>query len=66
MMVGYDTHSYEEATHDPIWKETMQEEFKSLQGNETWKLVPLPSNRKLVQCQWVYRTKMVVDGSDIK
>ena len=44
----------------------MQEEFKSLQDNETWELVHLPSKRKLVQCKWVYRTKMVDDSLYIK
>ena len=44
----------------------MQEKFNSLQENETWELVPLPPNRKLVQCKWVYRTKVVFYGSDIK
>ena len=44
----------------------MKEDFKSLQDNETWELVPLPSKRKLVQCKWVYRTKVDVYGSDIK
>ena len=43
----------------------MQEEFKSLQDIETWELVPLPSKRKLVQCKWVYRTKVADDGFDI-
>ena len=44
----------------------MQEEFNSLQENETWESVPLPFKRKLVQCKWVYRTKVAADGSDIK
>ena len=44
----------------------MQEEFKSLEDNETWELLPFPSERKLVQCKWVYRAKVAVDGSDIK
>ena len=44
----------------------MQEEFKSLQDNETWELVPLTSKRKLVQCKWVYRNKLAADGYDIK
>ena len=65
MMVGYYNHSHEEASHDPIWKTTMQEDFKSLQHNATWELVPLPSNRKLVQCKWVYRNKVDANGLDI-
>ena len=44
----------------------MKENFKSLQDNETWEFVPLPSKRKLVQCKWVYRNTMVYYGSDIK
>ena len=44
----------------------MQEEFKSLQDNETWELVPFPSKRKLVQCKWVYRKKMDSNDSYIK
>ena len=59
MMVGYDPHTYQEASLDLIWKISMQEEFKSLQHNETWELLPLPSKKKLMQCKWVYRTNMV-------
>ena len=44
----------------------MQDEFNSLQENETWELVPLPLKRKLVQCKWIFQTKIVVDGSDVK
>ena len=63
MMVGYDPHTYQEASLDPRWQTTMQKEFKSLQDNETWEFVPLPSKRKLVQCKWVHRTKMDSNGS---
>ena len=48
LKVGYYPWSYKESSHNPIWKSSMQEEFKSLQGNETWELVPLPSKRKLM------------------
>ena len=63
MMVVYDPQKYQESSLDSIWKTSMQEEFKSLEDNDTQELVPLPSKMKLVQCKWVYRTKMDVDGS---
>ena len=66
MIVGFDPQTYKEASLDPIWQTSMQEEFNSLHENETWELVPFPSKRKLVQCKWVYRTKVTVDGSGIK
>ena len=66
MMIRFDPQSYQEASHDPRWQSSMQDEFNSLQENETWELVPLPPKRKLVQCKWVYRTKVVADASYIK
>ena len=65
MMVASDPQTYQEASLDAILQTTMQEEFKSLQDNETWELVPFPSKRKLVQCKWVYRSKVAADGFDI-
>ena len=47
LMVELDPHTYEYASHDPIWKKTMKEEFSSLQKNNTWELVDLPLGRKL-------------------
>jgi hypothetical protein len=40
----------------------MQEEYNPLLKNQTWDLVPLPSQRKLVIYRWVYRTTSIVDG----
>ena len=65
-MVLYDPQTYQEASVDPRWQTTMQEEFNSLHENETWELVPLPPKRKLMQCKWVYRTKVSDDRYDIK
>ena len=44
----------------------MKEEFHLLQNNDTWDLVTLPSERKLVKCKWVFKTKFSVDGSHLK
>ena len=64
-MVGYYTQKYQYESLEPISKTSMQEYFKSLQDNETWEFVPLPSKRKLVQCKCVYRNKLSTAGSDI-
>ena len=62
MMAGFYPWTYKEPSLDPIFKKPMKEEFKCLQDNETWELVSLPSKRKLEQCKWVYRKKMVLYG----
>lgn len=40
----------------------MEEERKSLEKNETWTLVDLPSNRKVLYTKWVFRTKRDSSG----
>ena len=61
-----DPKSYYHAHHDPIWQDSMDEEYNSLQKNATWELVSLPHGRKLVQWKWVYRTKVSRNGSTYK
>lgn len=39
------------------WQEVMHEEMESLLTNQTWDLVPLPSNRKALKNKWVYKLK---------
>ena len=62
MIVGTDPHLYNKYFNYPIWISSMEEEFQSLQKNNTWELVPLPPKRKVVQRKWVYRTKLATDG----
>ena len=40
--------------------------MNSLKKNTTWELVSLPLGRKLVQCKWVFRKNVTVDGSTCK
>lgn len=37
--------------------------MKVLTDNNTWSLSDLPSNRKLVDCKWVFRVKCKPDGT---
>ena len=66
MLVGYDTQTYQQACNDPRWKSAMEDEFQPLQENNTWELVPLPPKRKVVQCKWIFRTKIDTYGYDMK
>lgn len=44
----------------------MKEEFKAVQRNITWTLVPLYAVAKIVGNKWVYRVKYNLDGSFFK
>ena len=41
----------------------MTDEFQALLRNQTWSLVPPSSAQRVVQCKWVFRTKLKADGS---
>ena len=66
MVVGSDPHTYQKSCNYPRWKSAMEDEFQSLQENNTWELVPLPPKRKVVQCKWVFQTKISAGGYDLK
>ena len=58
LMISSDPKSYYHSWKDPIWQVAMDEEMNSLKKNTTWELVSLPSGRKLVQCKWMFQTKV--------
>lgn len=55
--------SYAKAFADSHWLHTMQAEFRALQENDTWELVPRPHDRPVIQCMWLFRHKFKSDGS---
>lgn len=36
----------------------MQNKYNALVANDTWELVPLPTNQKAIGCKWVFRMKL--------
>lgn len=59
---GLDPQPHSEAARNSLWEATMDEEYSVVMGNDTWDLVPLLKGRNIVRCQWIYPTKIVVDG----
>ncbi|KAJ0779315.1 putative RNA-directed DNA polymerase [Helianthus annuus] len=55
--------TYTKALADPNWLHAMQTEFSALQENETWELVPRPTDRPIIRCMWLFRHKFRSDGS---
>ncbi|MCO5556392.1 hypothetical protein L7F22_009940 [Adiantum nelumboides] len=52
---------FEEVVENDKWREAMNEKMDALYGNEMWELVPLPKDKKLIGCRWVYKVNN--DGS---
>ncbi|CAI7861902.1 unnamed protein product [Closterium sp. NIES-54] len=44
------------------WKKAMESELKSIEENDTWKLVELPEGRKAITSKWLFKIKSNADG----
>lgn len=55
--------SFTKALKLPVWKHAMVDEFNALLQHNTWCLTPLPPNKNIVGCKWVYRIKRNPDRS---
>jgi len=45
-----------------LWKRAMEEEMASLDKNEAWDLVELPTGRKTIGSEWVFKKKLNAEG----
>jgi len=63
--VVYEPASYKQALRSPHakeWETAIKNEYDSLVARSTWKLVPRPAGRKLVDSKWVFKLKRDADG----
>ena len=54
--------SIEEALSSENWMTAANSEYDSLMENHTWELVDLPSDRKPIDCKWIFKIKRGSDG----
>ena len=58
--------SYAEAMMDPDsekWQSAMRSEIESMSDNQVWNLVDLPDGHKTIECKWIYKRKIDMDGN---
>ena len=58
--------NYEEAMMNPDsekWQEAAKSEMASMSQNQVWSLVDLPNGARPIECKWVFKKKIDVDGN---
>ncbi|KAG7572396.1 Integrase catalytic core [Arabidopsis suecica] len=58
--------SYEEAMMGPDsdkWLEAANSEMESMSQNKVWTLVDLPDGVKAIECKWIFKKKIDMDGN---
>ena len=60
ILIGSYKNKYKQYFNEPIWKTTMEEEFHSLQENETWELVPLLPRGSLFNASGYFKLKLIL------
>ena len=56
-------HEVLEGSERDYWQKAINEEYTSLQKNNTWVLTQLPLGHKAITCKWVFWLKINVNGT---
>ncbi|GJW48140.1 ribonuclease H-like domain-containing protein [Tanacetum coccineum] len=55
--------SYPDAFNDPNWQNAMNDEYNAFIKNNTWTLVPRPTDANIICCMWLFRHTYLADGT---
>ncbi|KAK3012143.1 hypothetical protein RJ639_012142 [Escallonia herrerae] len=53
---------FSQAVKHAHWKDAMAKDISTLEANNTWTLMPLPSGKRAIDSKWVYKVKFYPDG----
>ncbi|XP_033131958.1 uncharacterized protein LOC103848357 isoform X1 [Brassica rapa] len=63
MVINEEPWDYTEAKKLKVWVDACKDEIFSIEKNNTWDLVELPSGKKPIGLKWVFKIKRNADGS---
>jgi hypothetical protein len=58
--------NFNEASEDVNWLKSMNEELDHIENNDTWELVPRPTNKNVIGSKWVNTNKMNEQGNIVR
>lgn len=56
-------YTFKQVVTDPNWCAVIKTEIEALELNQIWELVPLPPNKHVIDCKWLFKVKYNPDGS---
>ena len=57
LIIAEESPTFALAEHDANWRRAMLKEMKTIEENETWKLIDPPPGCRLIGLKWVYKLK---------
>jgi vacuolar-type H+-ATPase catalytic subunit A/Vma1 len=58
--------NFNEANKYVNWLKSMNEELDQIENNETWELIPRPTDKNVIGSKWIYKNKMNEKGNIVR